>query len=176
VAGFSTAVVLCLALAGRAGAQDVTPGQTEVLGFVGGVSDGGGATFGGGVHYAFTSHVLLALEVGYLTGGENFSGPGVDVDSHGLSVDGNLHYLLPSSNPKFTPYILAGIGYVRATASATALGSSYSVSGSDTGVNLGVGGRWRGGSNWGVRPELKLLIADNTSVRFSVAVYREFGK
>jgi len=39
---------------GTAYAQEVSKGDVEVMGFVGGVTDGGGATFGGGVHYAFS--------------------------------------------------------------------------------------------------------------------------
>lgn len=71
---------------GTAYAQEVSKGDVEVMGFVGGVTDGGGATFGGGVHYAFSPRLLLAVEAGYLTGSEDFSGFGVDVDSHGFRL------------------------------------------------------------------------------------------
>jgi opacity protein-like surface antigen len=152
-------------------------GDVEVMGFVGGVTDGGGATFGGGVHYAFNPRVLLAVEAGYLTGSEDFSGFGVDVDSHGFSFDANVHYLFPQANtPRFTPYVLGGIGYLRATASASVGGTEVDASASDTGLNIGGGARWEGGTNWGLRPEIKILIADNTSVRFSVGFYRRFGR
>ena len=119
---------------GTAYAQEVSKGDVEVMGFVGGVTDGGGATFGGGVHYAFSPRLLVAVEAGYLTGSEDFSGFGVDVDSHGFSFDVNLHYLFPQTNtPKFTPYVLGGIGYLRASASATVAGSTIDASASDTG-------------------------------------------
>ena len=158
---------------GTAYAQEVSKGDVEVMGFVGGVTDGGGATFGGGVHYAFSPRVLLAVEAGYLTGSEDFSGFGVDVDSHGFSFDVNLHYLFPQMNtPKFTPYVLGGIGYLRASASATVAGSTIDASASDTGLNIGGGARWQVGSRWGLKPEIKVLIADNSSVRFAVGIYR----
>jgi hypothetical protein len=170
----ATAFVLAC---GTASAQELTKGDVEAMGFVGGVSDGGGATFGGGIHYAFNPRVLLAVEVGYLTGGEDFSGFGVDVDSHGVSVDANVHYLFPQMNsPRFTPYVLGGIGYLRATASVSGAGVDLDESASDTGLNIGGGARWQGGENWGLRPEVKILIADNASVRFSVGFYTRFGR
>jgi opacity protein-like surface antigen len=151
----------------------VNKGDVEVMGFVGGVTDGGGATFGGGVHYAFSPRLLLAVEAGYLTGSEDFSGFGVDADSYGFSFDGNVHYLFPSMNtPKFTPYVLAGVGYLRAKATATVGGTMFDLTASDTGLNIGGGGRWQVGSRWGLNPEIKILIADNTSVRFAVGIYR----
>ena len=165
------AFALLLTFSSEARSQQPAEGEAEVLGFVGGVTDGGGATFGGGVHYAFTPRVLLAVEAAYLTGGQGFSGFGVDVDSHGFSIDGNLHYLFPSTtNVRFTPYLLGGIGYVRATMTVSG-STSGSVSGSDTGLNIGGGARWQAGDNWGLRPEVKVLVSDNSSVRFSVGIY-----
>lgn len=159
-----------------ASAQKVTPGQTEVVGFVGGVTDGGGATFGGGIQYAYDSRWLFVGELGYLAGSEDFQGLGVNVDSDAISVDANAHYLFPlSTNEKFTPYVLGGLGFVRASFSSTVLGVSSSASNTDVGLNIGGGARWQAGDRWGVRPELKILIADNSSVRFSVGLYYQFG-
>jgi hypothetical protein len=57
-----------------------------------------------------------------------------------FSFDVNLHYLFPQTNtPKFTPYVLGGIGYLRASASATVAGSTIDASASDTGLNIGGG-------------------------------------
>jgi len=158
---------------GTAFAQEVNKGDVEVMGFAGGVTDGGGATFGGGVHYAFDSRLLMAVEVGYLTGSEDFSGFGVEADSYGFSFDVNLHYLFPQTNtPKFTPYVLAGVGYLRAKATTTIGGTDFDATASDTGLNIGGGARWQAGARWGLRPEIKVLIADNSSVRFAVGIYR----
>ena len=76
------------------------------------------------------------------------------------------------NTPKFTPYVLGGIGYLRATASATVDASTVDVSASDTGLNIGGGARWLAGLRWGLKPEIKILIADNSSVRFAVGIYR----
>ena len=112
-----------------------------------------------------------------MTGGSDFEGFGVNVDSHGLSFTGNVHYLFPQSGgSKFTPYVLGGIGYVRGSTSASGLGVSINASASTTGVTVGGGGRWQAGESWGIRPELAVLIADNSGVRFSVGFYRQFGK
>lgn len=172
-----SAVAMVLFGAGaRASAEELTPGQTEVLGFVGRVSDGGGTTFGGGVQFAISSRMLVAGEVGYLTGGSDFEGFGVDVDFHAISIDANARYLFPlSGNEKLTPYVLGGLGVLRSSASVTAGGVSAGASDSTIGINLGGGVRWQVGEKWGVQPELKVLVADGSSVRFSAAVYYQFG-
>ncbi|MGE0591827.1 MAG: outer membrane protein [Vicinamibacterales bacterium] len=158
-------------------AQEVEAGQTEILGFVGGVTDGGGTTVGGGVQYAFNPRLLLALEVGYLTLGDDFSGFGVDADSSGLSVDANVHYLFPAAaSGKLTPYLLGGLGVLRASVSVSSPGfGGGDASDSTLGVNVGGGARWQAGENWGIRPELKVFIEESSNVRFSVAFYRAFN-
>jgi opacity protein-like surface antigen len=164
-----------------ADAQQLAAGQTEGLAFVGGVTDGGGFTAGGGLHYAFDSRLLFVGELGYLTGGNDFEGVfqgiGVTAESSALSVDLNAHYLFPQSNNRaLTPYLLGGIGFLRASASTTVLGVSTSVSDTAVGLNIGAGARWQAGLNWGVRPELKVFVDNNSSVRFSVGLYYQFGR
>ncbi len=169
-------VGVCTAASAQEVADRVTPGETEVLAFVGGVTDGGGLILGGGIHHAFESRWLLVGELGYLTGGQEFQGFGVDVDSDAISVDANVHYLFPlSNNEKFTPYALGGLGFLRVNASTSAFGITSSVTDTQVGFNIGGGARWQRGERWGVRPELKILIADNSSVRFSVGLYYGFG-
>lgn len=146
------------------------------LGYVGGVSDGGGTTFGGGMHFPIGDRLVLATEAGYLTGGQDFSGFGVDVDMHFISVDANVHYQFPlSDNPRFTPYALGGVGYLRASASVS--GTSFDVGASDstTGLNIGGGALWQAGEKWAVRPELKFFVRDGSNMRFSAALCYRFG-
>jgi hypothetical protein len=178
-AGF--AFLLCVVGTSTATAQQLAPGQTEGAAFVGGVTDGGGLTFGGGIHYVYDTRWLFVGELGYLTGGDDFQAalPGVDVgiESSAMSVDLNAHYLFaPSTNQELTPYLLAGLGFLRASATTTVLGTTTSVSDTDAGLNIGVGARWQGGLNWGVQPELKVFVSDNSSVRFSVGLYYQFGR
>ncbi|MEI9813972.1 MAG: hypothetical protein WDO18_15600 [Acidobacteriota bacterium] len=66
-------------------------------------------------------------------------------------MDLNAHFLFPlRAYPRFTPYILGGLGILRG-------GSN-----TDAGLNLGGGARWSVGKDWGLRPEIKFLIKDNT--------------
>ena len=181
-AGF--AFLLSLAGVGTATAQELTPGQTEAAVFVGGVTDGGGLTFGGGIHYAYDSRWLFVGEVSFLTGGNDFvvavPGAGINVESNALSVDLNAHYLFPrSTNRELTPYLLVGLGIMRASASTSTtppFEASTSVSDVEAGLNVGAGARWQGGVNWGLQPELKVFVSDNSSVRFIVGVYYQFGR
>jgi len=164
-----------------ASAQQVTPGQTEAVGFIGGVTDGGGFTLGGGIHYAVNPRWLFDSELAYLTGGNDVQGVvqgfGVGIESSAMSVDMNAHYLFPqSTNQKFTPYVLGGLGFLRVSASTTFFGVRNSVSDTQVGLNIGAGLRWQTGGHWGVRPEMKVLVADNSSVRFSTGLYYQFGR
>jgi opacity protein-like surface antigen len=175
---FKTIVSACACATVLAGgataaqAQDVTVGQTEALGFVGGVTEGGGAIIGGGIQYAFGPRLLFAGELGYLTGDDL----GIsNISSSGIAVNANVHYLFPSTNPKFTPYVLGGLGILRFSASASIGSFSSSASDTSAGLNIGGGARWKAGENWGVRPEIKIFIADGSNVQFTAGVYYKFG-
>ncbi len=146
---------------GQAWAQSVE-NRVEALGFLGGVTDNGGFTFGGGLQVGLNERLLGVAEVGYLTvEGDNTSA---------VSVDLNVHYLFPSANSKMTPYVLGGLGILKSSVSI----GSIDVSDTDAGLNLGGGLRIEGDDNWGVRPEVKFLLRDNTSARLSVGFYYSF--
>jgi opacity protein-like surface antigen len=169
--------VLVMGLEGQARAQ--APANTsivEALGFLGAVTDNGGATFGGGMQFG-AGRLIFAAEVGYLTLSDDFDESGVDVDSSGLSIDLNAHYLFPLANsPRFTPYVLGGLGILRYSVSDEVNGVESEDSDTNAGLNVGGGLRIAGGTNWGIRPELKFLIADDTSTRISVGFYYSFGR
>jgi hypothetical protein len=149
---------LAMGLSSVAVAQQVEKGQTEVLGYFGGITDNGGATLGGGIQYGFNKRVMGVGELGYATGKAGYNL---------VTFDANAHILFPlKAYPKFTPYGLIGIGFIKVTN-----GGSH-----DTGVNLGGGFRYAAGKDWGLRPEIKFLIADNTSTRFSIGIYKSFGR
>ena len=168
--------VALIGLSAPASAQQQTGAAALALGYVGGVSDGGGITFGGGMHFPLGSRLVLAAEGGYLTGGQDFSGFGFDVDVHAISVDANVHYQFPlSENQRFIPYALGGIGYLRASSSVSVGGFESGGSSSTTGLNIGGGALWNVGEKWAVRPELKILVADGSNTRFSAALCYRFG-
>lgn len=142
--------------------QGQAQAQVEALGFLGGVTDNGGFTFGGGLQVGLNERLLGVAEVGYLTvDGDNTSA---------VSVDLNVHYLFPTNDSKMTPYVLAGLGILKSSVSI----GNFDVSDTDAGLNLGGGLRIEGGDNWGIRPEVKFLLRDNTSARLSVGVYYAF--
>ncbi len=168
------ALIVILALAGQARAQGAT--AVEALGFAGAVTDGGGATFGGGMQFG-ANRLIFAAEVGYLSLKSDFSGGNVDIDTSGLSVDLNAHYLFPANGTaKITPYLLGGIGILRVSASVSTPGRSGSASDSDAGLNLGGGARIAVTDQWGLRPEIKFLIKDGSAARFSLGGYYGFGR
>jgi opacity protein-like surface antigen len=146
---------------GQALAQSVE-NKVEALGFVGGVTDNGGFTFGGGLQVGLNSRLLGVAEVGYIAvDGDNVSA---------VSVDLNAHYLFPTGNSKMTPYLLGGLGIIKTSVSV----GTVDVSDTDAGLNLGGGLRIDGGTNWGLRPEVKFLLNDNTSARLSVGFFYTF--
>jgi opacity protein-like surface antigen len=168
--------LLVFGFAGTARAQaPANASIVEALGFVGAVTDNGGTTFGGGMQFG-SGRLIFAAEVGYLTLGDDFDAFGVDVDSSGLSIDLNAHYLFPMANSRFTPYALGGLGILRYSVSSDFNGFDADASDTNAGLNLGGGVRIAGGTNWGIRPELKFLISDDTSTRISVGFYYGFGR
>jgi hypothetical protein len=156
-----TKVLLAALLSFPLAAETVENGQNEILGFFGAVSGGGGATVGGGIQHGIRSRWLFSGELAYITGhGDLFRGGG---SSGGFSVDANAHFLIPLRDaPEFTPYVLAGVGILHGNSNTRG------------GVNLGGGARWAIGRDWGLRPELKFLIGDGTSTRFTIGIYKRF--
>ena len=147
-----------IAATGIATAEDFSKGQTEAVGYVGGMTDNFGGTVGAGLGYAVSSRAQVIGELGWI------SASGL----HGFEFGGNVHYLFPLRNsPKFTPYALVGIGIVH-------VGSNSGVT--RGGLNLGAGARWQTGKNWGIRPEIKFFLSNHTYARFSGGIYYQFGK
>lgn len=146
---------------GQALAQSVED-KVEALGFVGGVTDNGGFTFGGGLQVGLNRRLLGVAEVGYIAvEGDNVSA---------VSVDLNAHYLFPTGNSKMTPYLLGGLGIIKTSVEI----GTVDASDTDAGLNLGGGLRIDGGTNWGIRPEVKFLLSNNTSARLSVGFFYTF--
>jgi len=172
---FGVAVFALAATAsiGLASAQDAA---SEVGVYAGAISGGGSATIGGNFGKAINSRMLAVGEFGYATFGSYNYGyaSGIDYSSRGLEFGGNLHYLFPMKS--ITPYVLGGVGVLRYSSSVSIPGFKVAAAATTAGVNIGGGIRWQAGKNWGVRPELKYLIGNNSYSRFSVGVYYQFGK
>ena len=108
------------------------------------------ALLGGGLLLGIRPRWLFSGEVGWVDAGRN---------NNALSVDANVHFLFPlRSQSKIAPYVLGGLGVIDSSA----------------GLNLGGGVRWAVGSDWGIRPEIKVLIKGDTSARLSLGFYKRF--
>ncbi len=165
IRGVLAASLLVCGMQGQALAQSTV----EAVGFVGAATDNLGTTFGGGMNFG-AGRLIFSAEVGLLSPDD---GDIDGVDTSGLSIDLDAQYRFPlANNPKLTPYVLGGIGILRFSVS----GPGFDESDSDTGVNLGGGVRFQAGTNWGIRPEVKFWIHDDTATRISVAAYYSFGK
>jgi hypothetical protein len=141
-------------LAGAARAETLRTDSVEGVVFAG--SSAGNGTIGGGLAKAINTRWQVIGEIAY-------------VHSHAAEFGVNGHYVFPlRDHPKFTPYALVGLGVLH----------SGGARNSDTtfGANLGGGLRWQTGSNWGIRPELKMLVGDGVHGRFIVGLYYNFGK
>jgi hypothetical protein len=146
-------VVLCAALAGTAHAERLTTGSTEAVVFVGG-ADGNGI-IGAGLAKALTPRWLAIGELAY-------------IHSNAVEFGANAHYLVPlRRHPRFTPYGLLGLGVYHA-------GSGNGSTG--FGANIGGGVRWQTGTNWGIRPEIKVFVGDGSYGRFTIGLFYKFGR
>ena len=159
----SALVALTLTAVGSiATAETLDKGSTEAMGYVGGLTDNLGGTFGGGIGYAVDRRLQVAGELGWI------SASGL----HGFEFGLNGKYMFPLKNKaKVTPYVLAGLGILH-------VGHSGFSSGGSTrgGLNLGGGARLRAGKNWGIQPEFKFFVSNHTYARFSGGIYYTFGK
>jgi opacity protein-like surface antigen len=168
--------MLLAAMSTTASAQSAPAASTEVQGFAGIVSDGGGPTFGGGVHFPVGPRLTIGVDAGYLLGSNDASGFGVDLDFSAIAVDAVGRYRFPlAGNDKLVPYALGGLGFLRSSASVSTIAGGISVSDTAVGVTLGGGVRWHAGDRWGVQPELKIFVADGSHVRATAALFYQFG-
>lgn len=95
-----------------------------------------------------------------------------NVSLYDLNV--NVHYVIPI-NEKFSVYPLAGLTYMKVSASVKEEGLKLSVSDSRLGVNLGVGAQYQLDSNWAIAGELKYqIIKDMSQLVPSIGVVYTF--
>ncbi len=86
----------------------------------------------------------------------------------------NVHYVIPITE-QFSVYPLAGLTYMKASASVKEEGLKYSVSNSKLGANLGVGAQYQLDSNWAIAGELKYqIIKDMSQLVPSIGVVYTF--
>lgn len=128
----------------------------------------GHTIFGGSIQNANAAREVSAYEFGYVTG----------ANKHILALDWNQHYLFPSNARKnLTPYILVGAGLGVGHSTYISRGITRKSPDGFFGINLGGGTRVRMGSDWGLRPEVKLLLFPGSrNIRFTFSIYRRIDK
>lgn len=147
--------------ASNVSAEQIQKGRKEALGFVGWQSNNQGKVFGGGLQIGIASRWLFAGEFGYMP---------VNSYVNGQTYNFNVHYMFPLEHENFTPYVLGGLGFQHFTATfgRASNGTTHA------GVNIGGGARWKLGRNWGLRPELKVFLSNNTNARYSIGFFYQF--
>ncbi len=147
--------------ASTASAEEIERGQKEALGFIGWQSNGQGDVYGGGVQIGIAPRWLFAGEFGYLP---------VKSYVNGQTYDFNVHFLFPTHRESFTPYVLGGLGFQHFSTSF----GRFSQGTTHVGLNIGGGVRWKFSEHWGLRPELKIFLSNNTNARYSLGLFYQF--
>jgi hypothetical protein len=165
VCGATLLALVLVTFSSTASAQEFKEGDREVIGYVGGLLRSGSLfVVGGGYGYALRPRLQILGEFGF-AGRSNV---------HGFDLHGDVAYLFPlQPYPKFTPYIIGGVGIVH---EAVDCGGFPGCSATTGGVDFGGGARWQVGKNWGIRPEVKFLAGNHFFTRLTGGIYYEFGK
>lgn len=164
-------------------------GKGEVTGFGGAIAIGsGGGThklFGGSAGVRVTEHLRVFGEfavapIASMSG----SAEGVNYSASERIYDfgGGIDYSFGDSQ-RFVPYVLtaAGLGRDSASANASGLGGSLSLSTNQAYLGFGGGARIYAGRNWGFKPEVRFQRYANSSGGANTAVvtggiFFQFGK
>ena len=174
-----------LALACLCGPGDLL-GQSSETG-VGEVAAFGGGTFGIGSHAlvggstgrSFSKYAIGLIETAFSPLGSSTVRPapaGGPIDTSRL-YDFNLgvHIRVPVKD-RWAPYAILGGGLLWNTFDQTVAGPQGTASikhydNFDFGFQTGAGLRYYIRDNWGIRPELKVVVSKQTYTRFSVGIF-----
>jgi hypothetical protein len=126
--------------------------QTEITGY-GGLAHSGGthATFGGAVGFRVSDPIQLFGEANYIPLG-SYNAFGISGSSKLVNFGGGLNYNFTTRSSQFAPYLVAAAGLGHSSASFSGYGSA-----SDNSVyaGFGAGFRYKLGTSWGIRPEVR---------------------
>jgi hypothetical protein len=166
-------------------------GKGEVAGFGGGIAIAGGVgvhpLFGGSAGFRVVDHLRIFGEFSYAplaSASLSVSGVSATGTDKLYNFGGGVDYSFGSSK-RVVPYILGavGVGHESASATAGASGVSFSASLTSNSVYLGAGGGLRiyAGNNWGIKPEFRYQRytssgGGSNSADFTVGVFYQFGK
>ena len=178
-------VAMCLLLPSEAAGQSAETDVGEVA-----ISGGGIAGLGthpaaaGSTGLALGRYGMLLIETGYSPLGTRTlrpmpSAPSIDA-SHLYDFDLAVHIRVPVRD-RWAPYGILGGGLLWNTFTQNAAGPQgqlirSSSSTLDFGFETGGGLRYYIRDNWGIRPELKVVVSRQTYTRFSIGVFYVFSE
>ena len=160
-------------------AQSGESGIGEVAAFGGGTSGIGSHAFAGGSSgIAFSRYALGVLDVSYSRFGHDTlrKYPGQESQNSNLfDFNFSAHIRYPI-NRKWAPYGIVGPSllwnrYQAASAGAGGAGVYVSRNDMNFGFHTGGGVRYHINDNWGIRPEVRVVISNQTYVAFSLGVF-----
>ncbi len=173
-------VAICLLAPLELPAQSGESDVGEVAAFGGGIAGiGTHPAVGGSTGLAFSRYSIALIETSFSPLGKNSMHTmpaGTLVDASRL-YDFNLsvHIRVPVRD-RYAPYAILGGGLLWNTFDRSTVGPQGSVavtsySNVDFGFETGGGLRYYIRDNWGVRPELKVIVSKQTYTRFSVGIF-----
>jgi len=169
--------VLAAGLALAASLGTTAYAQTEIAGY-GGIAQFGGTHMAGGGSAGFrlSNPVQLFGEANFVPLG-SYSAYGVSGSEKLFNFGGGIHYnFTPGSSP-FSPYLVGAAGLGHSSASISGLGSA---SANNLYAGFGAGFRYKVGSSWGIRPELRyqryLQNGGGNLLLATVGIYYQFAR
>lgn len=172
------ATALCALLSGALLAQSGESETGELTALGGGIFGlGSHPVVGGSSGFSFSRYGLVQLEAGYMPMGQNTlrhrkaTDPATQ-DSSLYDFNVSVHIRVPVRE-RWAPYGILGAGLLFDTFNAASgpQGALVRVHESNFGFHTGAGLRYYISENWGIRPEFKIVVSNQTFTRLSVGIF-----
>jgi hypothetical protein len=159
-------------------AGDVDVG--EFSGFGGGFFGAGAhGTVGGSAGIAFSRYAMAFIDTTYMPLGQNTIQPwpakSTVSQSHLYDFAVDFHFRVPVKE-RWAPYAIMGAPLLlnslrQDTVDARGNPVTYNYKQLNGGFHTGAGLRYYVGNNWGIRPEVKVIVSRQTYVLFTIGVF-----
>lgn len=172
---------ICACLPISLAAQPSETEGGEVSAFTGGIFGlGSHPTFGGSAGGVVSKYALALFEGSYTPLGQYTIQPwparSTVARSHLTDFNISLHIRVPIKGSRWSPYGIAGVGLLwdalrQETVDPHGIAISYHWNQFNAGFHTGGGVRYYIGENWGIRPELKVIVSKQTYTRASIGIF-----
>jgi hypothetical protein len=153
----------------------------EISAFSGGVLGiGSHPTFGGSAGGVISKYALALFEGSYTPLGNYTIQPwparSTVGRSHLTDFNVSFHIRVPIKQSRWSPYGILGVGLLwdalrQDTVDPRGIAVSYHWNQFNAGFHTGGGVRYYIGENWGIRPELKVIVSKQTYTRASIGIF-----